>query len=208
MNLSANFLFFLWPLPLLLPLSLRFSDTLGAPSKLHLIPDPPPWGRPLAHPSGLGAENPHGIHCYLGWLTFGPALCWEKEGNGALVVKNPPANAGDWRDTGSIPGSGRSPGGGHGHPLPAWRIQWTEEPGGLQSMRSQRVGHDWSDWAQDLVCLVLGERETKEIEVCSFFFFGFYIIFFVFLQGLWIHEPVQPVVSFSTCWHIFILWFI
>ena len=30
-----------------------------------------------------------------------------------LVVKNPPANAGDIRDTGSIPGSGRSPGGGH-----------------------------------------------------------------------------------------------
>ena len=24
----------------------------------------------------------------------------------------------------------------------AWRISWTEEPGGLQSMRSQRVGHD------------------------------------------------------------------
>ena len=26
-----------------------------------------------------------------------------------------------------------------------WRIPWTEEPGGLQSMGSQRVGHDWSD---------------------------------------------------------------
>ena len=34
-----------------------------------------------------------------------------------LVVKNLPANAGDVRDTGSIPGSGRSPGGGHGNPL-------------------------------------------------------------------------------------------
>ena len=34
-----------------------------------------------------------------------------------LVVKNPPANAGDKRDVGSIPGSGRSPGGGHGNPL-------------------------------------------------------------------------------------------
>ena len=31
----------------------------------------------------------------------------------ALVLKNPPANAGDIRDAGSIPGSGRSPGGGH-----------------------------------------------------------------------------------------------
>ena len=35
----------------------------------------------------------------------------------ALVVKNPPANAGDIRDVGSIPGSGRPPGGGHGSPL-------------------------------------------------------------------------------------------
>ena len=35
----------------------------------------------------------------------------------ALVVKNPPANAGDMRDTGSIPGSGRSPGVENGNPL-------------------------------------------------------------------------------------------
>ena len=34
-----------------------------------------------------------------------------------LIVKNPPANAGDIRDAGSIPGLGRSPGGGHGNPL-------------------------------------------------------------------------------------------
>ena len=34
-----------------------------------------------------------------------------------LVVKNPPANAGDLRDAGSVPGSGRSPGEGHGNPL-------------------------------------------------------------------------------------------
>ena len=33
------------------------------------------------------------------------------------MVKNPPANVGDIRDGGSIPGSGRSPGGGNGNPL-------------------------------------------------------------------------------------------
>ena len=33
------------------------------------------------------------------------------------MVKNPPANAGDVRDAGSIPGLGRSPGGGHDNPL-------------------------------------------------------------------------------------------
>ena len=35
----------------------------------------------------------------------------------ALVVKSPPANARDVRDTGAIPGLGRSPGGGHSNPL-------------------------------------------------------------------------------------------
>ena len=34
-----------------------------------------------------------------------------------LVIKNLPANAGDLRDMDLIPGSGRSPGGGHGNPL-------------------------------------------------------------------------------------------
>ena len=36
---------------------------------------------------------------------------------GSSVVKNPPANVGDVRDAVSIPGSGRSPGGGYGNPL-------------------------------------------------------------------------------------------
>ena len=50
-------------------------------------------------------------------------------------------NAGD---LGSNPGLRRSPGGGQGNPLQysAWRIPWTEEPDGLQSMGSHRVGHD------------------------------------------------------------------
>ena len=38
-------------------------------------------------------------------------------GNVALAVKDPPADAGNARDVGLIPGSGRSPGGGHGNPL-------------------------------------------------------------------------------------------
>ena len=43
----------------------------------------------------------------------------------ALVVKNPPANAGDMRDVSLIPGSGRFPGGGHGNPL---QCSWLENP--------------------------------------------------------------------------------
>ena len=63
------------------------------------------------------------IHCYVY-----PGASWV-----VPVVNNPPVNAGQVRDTGSIPGSGRSPGGGHdNHSMTihsshlAWRIPWTE----------------------------------------------------------------------------------
>ena len=48
------------------------------------------------------------------------------------MVKNPPANAGDIRDSGSIPGSGRVPRRRvwqHTPIILAWNIPWTEEPG-------------------------------------------------------------------------------
>ena len=67
----------------------------------------------------------------------------------ALVVMNPSASAGDTRDTSSIPGSGnplQEEMATHSSIL-AWRIPWTEEPGRLQSIGLQRVGHDWSDLA-------------------------------------------------------------
>ena len=60
---------------------------------------------------------------------------------GGAGGKEPVCDAGD---VGSISGSGRSPGERNGNPLRilAWEIPWTEEPGGLQSMGSQRVRHD------------------------------------------------------------------
>ena len=51
---------------------------------------------------------------------------------GGAVVKNLPGNTGDTRDTGLIPGSGRTHGVGTGNPLQySWKVPWTEEPGGL-----------------------------------------------------------------------------
>ena len=62
----------------------------------------------------------------------------------ALVVRNQLASAEDPRDTRSIDASGRSPGGWRGNhsSILAWRIPWTEEAAGLQSIRSQSTGHD------------------------------------------------------------------
>ena len=60
------------------------------------------------------------------------------------MVKNLPTNAGDTEEVGLIPGLERSPGGRYGNSLQylAWRISWTEEPGGLKSIDSQRVRQD------------------------------------------------------------------
>ena len=56
----------------------------------------------------------------------------------ALVVKNPPANAGDVRDVGSVPGGDPLVEGMATHSsILAWRTPRTEEPGGLQSIASQ-----------------------------------------------------------------------
>ena len=60
------------------------------------------------------------------------------------MVKNLPAKAGDRRDVGSVPRSGRSPGGEHGNPfcILGWRIPWPEDPGGAAVQRVHGVGHD------------------------------------------------------------------
>ena len=62
---------------------------------------------------------------------------------GGSVDKESASNAGDAGDTGLIPGSGRSSGGGHGNSL--WysclENPWTEKPDGLQSMGSY-IRHD------------------------------------------------------------------
>ena len=57
----------------------------------------------------------------------------------ALVVKNPSANVGDMRDAGLIPGSGRSPGGGHGNPL---------QYSCLENHPGQRTLVGYSPWGQ------------------------------------------------------------
>ena len=61
----------------------------------------------------------------------------------ALVIKNPPASAGDIGDTGSIPGSGRSPGEGNGKPL---QYSCLENPmdGGARWATVHRVAKSWT----------------------------------------------------------------
>ena len=68
-----------------------------------------------------------------------------------LVVKNLPANVGDRRDTGSIPGSGRSPGKGNGNPFQySWAslvAQLVKNPPAMQEILVQSPG--WEDPLED-----------------------------------------------------------
>ena len=97
------------------------------------------------------------LHAFWGQYTQG----WSGSGGSlrasqvALVVKNPPADAGDKRHAGSIPGSGRSPGGGHGSPLqcsclenPMHRRAWWATVHGVA--KSQTRLNRWSTHAGNL----------------------------------------------------------
>ena len=83
-----------------------------------------------------------------GWIISCHVLITSSEGFGFpqwLSGKESACNAGA-RDAGSISGLGRSLGEGmaaHSSIL-AWEIPWREEPGGLQSLGSQRVRNDWA----------------------------------------------------------------
>ena len=68
--------------------------------------------------------------------------CWGFPGDSGCKESSYKA---EYIDVGSIPGSGRSLGEGNAthSSILAWRIPWTEEPSGLQSTVSQRVGQDW-----------------------------------------------------------------
>ena len=60
----------------------------------------------------------------------------------ALVVKNPPANAGDIRDAGSVPGLGRSPGAGNGCPLQYSCLENSMDRGAWQTMVYKIIDSD------------------------------------------------------------------
>ena len=81
------------------------------------------------------------------------------------VVMNPPANAGDTRDSGSIPGSGRSPGEGNGNPLQYSCLENPKDRGAWQAIvhgvaKSWTWLSDWAGWARS-------SKTVQYIEITS-----------------------------------------
>ena len=95
--------------------------------------------------------------CFPCCLKYRPSnRKWTSTGDlsGGSDSKASAYNAGD---LGSIPGSGRSPGEGNSNPPQYSCLAWMEEPGRLQSMGSQRVGHDGA------TSLSLSQQEMKSM---------------------------------------------
>ena len=104
-----------------------------------------PWPQPLSLCCRTWELHPLKPTCSRACAFYG-------ESQGALVVKNSRTNAGDIKDAGSISGSVRSPRGGNGNPLQYSCLENPMDRGvwWVQSMGSQRVGHDW----RGLLCTV------------------------------------------------------
>ena len=79
------------------------------------------------------------------WRPLDMSFVRVQEFTGGSVVKNPPPNTGERRETGSIPGWEDPLEEGMAPVFLPGEFPWTGEPGGPQSMGLQRVGHDCSD---------------------------------------------------------------
>ena len=106
-----------------------------------------PWTAAHQAPPSMGLSRQE---YWSGVPLLSPVICTHihvpRASQGALVVKYPPAKAGDGRDAGSVPGSLQEDSlekemAPHSSIL-AQKIPWKEEPSGPQSMGLQRVRHD------------------------------------------------------------------
>ena len=99
---------------------------------------------------GQGGKRKGEVGCSVWWERSIESVGWSREfyddankkASQVTLVKNPPAIAGDLRDTISIPGLGRSPGGGHGNPL---QYSCLENPMDRGAWHASPWGHKESD---------------------------------------------------------------
>ena len=110
----------------------------------------------------------------------------------ALVVKNPTASAGDVRDSGLIPGLGRSPGRGHGNPLQYSCLENPMDRGA------------WSDTVHEVTeSDTTATKHSLAVLDIAMFIFAVVLLYFVFISPLVLLLPHSyPKVLFYIFWLI------
>ena len=105
------------------------------------------------------------------------------------VVKNPPASTGGM---GFDPWVSKSPSKRKWQPTPAWRIPWTEEPGGIKSIGSQRVRHNWAT------------KHSTAYYIYMWYIYMYMYIYITFLIHLFISEHWGWFIKhfFSICFSV------
>ena len=112
---------------------------------------------------------------------------------GGLVVKNPPAM--HEMQKMQVWSLGQEEGMATHSNVLAWRIPWTEEPGRLQSVGWQRVGHDWKDWACILQTYTGGPNRYIETNLTDIYrIFHPIVVQYIFFSS--IHRTVSRI---RTC---------
>ena len=101
--------------------------------------------------------------------SLGPVYCLGRAFQVVLVVKNPPASAGDIRDAGLIPGPGRSPREGHSNPLQYSCLENPMDRGAWQAtVHGVTKSQPWlSHWAYCLENISLGLILNSDWVICS-----------------------------------------
>ena len=130
----------------ILHVSMPFSQ-IFPPSLSPYLSDFYAWPSSLietGEPGGLPSMGLHGVG--HDWCDLAAAAAAGLGEGGLPLWLSCKESTCNIEDTDSIPGSGMFAGGGIGthSSVLTWRIPWTEEPGRLQSMGSQRAGHDWA----------------------------------------------------------------
>jgi len=127
------------------------------------------------------------LFMFLQWnsaliFRMAPDLVWASQV--VLVVKNPPANAGDARDLGSIPGSGRSLREGHSNPFQYFCLENPMDRGAWWAtvIGSKRVEQDWSDLAHRSLLV--------DTWLCSFTLF--FLRFLFNILGMSLVNSIKP----------------
>ena len=82
----------------------------------------------------------------------------------------------------------------------AWRIPWTEEPGGLQSMRSQRVGHDWATNTFSSHCVHIVTAPTEQGKLFPHFLCLTVLLLTETYPRIMLRHWLQPLQCFRTTW--------